>query len=292
MPHHDILYFILGTVRSDQPQEHTTAGAGLHIDADHEDQLGNADVMAVAESCHSVSDLLKQISVPQSRIREIERLTAGQSSNPMWMQVRRGRLTASIFYRVHTKVESLKKKPSTDCCKLIASLLNPPSLVHIPHIAAGSALESAAVNAFQAELCSIGHKNVKVDTCGIYISEDMPFLGASPDGVVSCSCCEEIRLLEVKCPTKEIQELIYLDDNKLLKKKTAYYGQVQGQLAITGLVHSYFYVFTQTGTSCDMIKRNDKFCKTLLNNLELFYTQYMGPAILKKAHDLKRRKLT
>ena len=31
------------------------------------------------------------------------------------------------------------------------------------------------------------------------ISSDYPFLGASPDGLVSCDCCGE-GLVEIKCP--------------------------------------------------------------------------------------------
>ena len=33
------------------------------------------------------------------------------------------------------------------------------------------------------------HQNVKVSKCGLFISIDYPFLGASPNGIVECSCC-------------------------------------------------------------------------------------------------------
>ena len=33
------------------------------------------------------------------------------------------------------------------------------------------------------------HENVKMSKCGLFISTDHPFLGATPDGIVDCSCC-------------------------------------------------------------------------------------------------------
>ena len=35
------------------------------------------------------------------------------------------------------------------------------------------------------------HHDFKIFDCGLFISEDYPFLGASPDGLVSCSCCSD-----------------------------------------------------------------------------------------------------
>ena len=66
-----------------------------------------------------------------------------------------------------------------------------------------------------------------------------PFLAATPDGVVSCSCCGE-GLLEIKCPFKyrnsqpaSIEdESFYLHkvgSEVTLDKKHDYYYQVQGQ---------------------------------------------------------------
>ena len=43
------------------------------------------------------------------------------------------------------------------------------------------------------------HMNFKVRSTGFVISSDYPFLGVSPDGLVSCDCCGEW-LVEIKCP--------------------------------------------------------------------------------------------
>ena len=44
-----------------------------------------------------------------------------------------------------------------------------------------------------------GHKDVKVEPCGLFVLQNKSFLGASPDAVVSCSCCGK-GVLESKCP--------------------------------------------------------------------------------------------
>ena len=43
------------------------------------------------------------------------------------------------------------------------------------------------------------------------------FIGASPDGVVSCECCAGFGVLEIKCPTKDNLKKC-LDDNGQLRK--------------------------------------------------------------------------
>jgi hypothetical protein len=33
------------------------------------------------------------------------------------------------------------------------------------------------------------HENVKLDEVGFFINPNVPFIGASPDGMVTCDCC-------------------------------------------------------------------------------------------------------
>jgi len=79
---------------------------------------------------------------------------------------------------------------------------------------------------------------------GTMINKKFPFLGASPDGIVNCSCHGK-HLVEVKCPyrccTKGLQEAakdpsFFLKDNEGtlgLDTSHAYYYQVQCQLGIS-----------------------------------------------------------
>ena len=44
---------------------------------------------------------------------------------------------------------------------------------------------------------TLAHENHNVKDCGLFIHPELPFLAATPDGVVSCTCCDE-GVLEVK----------------------------------------------------------------------------------------------
>ena len=38
---------------------------------------------------------------------------------------------------------------------------------------------------------SVSHHNFKVEESGLFISTEYPFVGASPDGLVTCACCSD-----------------------------------------------------------------------------------------------------
>ena len=41
------------------------------------------------------------------------------------------------------------------------------------------------------------HQDFQVSECGFFINPDYPYIGASPDGTVTCSCCSD-GICEVK----------------------------------------------------------------------------------------------
>jgi len=49
------------------------------------------------------------------------------------------------------------------------------------------------------EIMKRDHPGFTLRDSGLYIDTDNPFLGASPDGIAQCNCCEE-RVVEIKCP--------------------------------------------------------------------------------------------
>ena len=91
---------------------------------------------------------------------------------------------------------------------------------------------------------SVEYNDCNFSNCGFMINKKFPFLGASPDGIVNCSCHGK-HLVEVKCPyrccTKGLQEAakdpsFFLKDNDgtlELDTSHAYYYQVQCQLGIS-----------------------------------------------------------
>ena len=59
--------------------------------------------------------------------------------------------------------------------------------------------EDNALEVFMSTF-KMSHINAKITKMGLPLFEDKPYIGGSPDGVVSCECCEASILLEVKCP--------------------------------------------------------------------------------------------
>ena len=116
--------------------------------------------------------------------------------------------------------------------------LNP----NIPALKWGRQSEENARQDYKMEM-EKNHVDFEVQKAGLLISTKYPFLGATPDGIVSCSCCGT-GLLEVKCPFKyrdsnpcEINDTsFYLqiepDGTTSLNQAHDYYYQVQGQMAI------------------------------------------------------------
>ena len=94
-------------------------------------------------------------------------------------------------------------------------------------------------------------------TTGLHIDQSLPYLGASPDGLVACDCCGE-GLIEVKCPYS-IQDMdpnainkkcFYLErsnDCLSLSKTNDYFYQVQGQLVACNRSYCDFVCWTPHG---------------------------------------------
>ena len=94
------------------------------------------------------------------------------------------------------------------------------------------------------------HQNFSLSDNGLVIST---YLGASPDGIIDCSCCGS-GIIEVKCPYKyrdvnpwqinDKKSFLQLDNDGKLSLSTIhdYYYQVQGQLSICNKPYSDFYL--------------------------------------------------
>jgi hypothetical protein len=94
-----------------------------------------------------------------------------------------------------------------------------------------------------------------VHACGIFISHEQPFLGASPDGVIFGNE-DEMGIVELKCPFKHRIETIAeacldkkfhleaIDGGFRLQRNHDYFHQVTGQLAIYKAVFCDFITWT------------------------------------------------
>ena len=195
----------------------------------------------------TVDDLVTALCVTSEEAELIQIMTIGQGDNPLWMDARQWRVTASNFGRVCNRNFRLLYPPSLK--KIILGDYGHPNTVAIQwehnH-------ESIASEAYQNKML------VEVDVCGIFLSTTFPFLGATPDGLVYTGTgVGNFAILEIKCPYKHRNSKIadaYKDskfclqldssNQPKLRKNHDYYYQILGQLGITGGEYCDFIVWT------------------------------------------------
>jgi Zn finger protein HypA/HybF involved in hydrogenase expression len=127
--------------------------------------------------------------ITHEKARKIESSTRNQSQSSEWFKERKYRLTASKFGEIVKMTDKRNRQ------KLCASLLNTTfcskAMLH------GRQYESKALNVFEKKF------NLKCKKCGLFVRPDLPYLGASPDGVI-----DNETLVEVKCPYAGREALI------------------------------------------------------------------------------------
>jgi putative phage-type endonuclease len=204
---------------------------------------------------------------------DLERATAGQSNSKLWHSERKWRVTSSRFGEI-TKIT-----PRRNVEKLCQSIVCPRQLA-VPSVVHGKQYESAAIRKFQEQ------HDVVVKPSGLHVMHELPFLGASPDGIV-----DDVSIVEVKCPYvgrdmdikpgKEFPFLQYSADGDIVLNKTSnYYCQVQGQMYISRRQQCYFVVYTHKDLFVSVISLDREFFEgSMLPKLELFFTKYLRPYI-------------
>ena len=138
------------------------------------------------------------------------------------------------FYRVFTKVESMKVNEENSADKLVDSLLGkakPPT--NLPALKYGRDMGPLQLRK-SSNTSKKHHKDVRYRECGIFIDKTKQYLGASPDLLIECSCCGEA-VVEIKNPFSIANEipsahnLSYLcmcNGQVALKQQHQYFAQV------------------------------------------------------------------
>ena len=129
------------------------------------------------EHCKSL-----KLSLLAGEILEVERQTRKQSLSKTWYDQRAGRITASIMHIVvHTSLCS----PSLSLVKTICY----PEVFSFSSPATdwGRTHEQLALKRYLSN--EMAHRDyLSVSAFRVVLNETWPFLGASPDGIVNCSC--------------------------------------------------------------------------------------------------------
>lgn len=213
---------------------------------------------------------------------KIECDTRGQNESELWQSLRREMLTASNFGTV------CRMRPTTSCAATVKNILFPPSIDTVA-MKYGRDNEEIARKELSAKL------NKEIKTCGLFIDNENPCLGASPDGLI-----EKDGLVEIKCPSsaehltaeEAIQTLPQLKgifdkkNSDKINKNHRYFYQVQGQLNVTQRDYCIFAVWTPKSFKTVHINRDNAFWESkMLPFLTRFYYECMLPEILDSRHN-------
>ena len=235
-----------------------------------------------------VKDIFDQLKVTQEEADYLEESTRKQSNTQIWHDHRKGRITASYFHDVLGY--TWKGYPKSIVKSIMQYYKVSPN---IPALKWGREHEDDARVAYIQHMKCV-HHNIQVRHSGLIINPLYPYLGASPDGVVCCDCCET-GLLEVKCPYKYRNESptsagSLSDHSYCLKEDESgtvclshshqYYDQVQGQLAICKSKYCDFVCWTTQGLHVERIFQDEDYLLRSLPILKKFFCEYLLPEIL------------
>ncbi|XP_046331249.2 uncharacterized protein LOC124114619 [Haliotis rufescens] len=216
--------------------------------------------------------VVRALKITDDQAADLESKTRKQAKCSLWHEERRWRLTASQFWTI---CKCTTRRNRTKLCEQIVSgrKLVCNSMRH------GLQQEPKAIAKLEIAC------NVHVHSCGMFVDSDLPFLAATPDGVIDSNT-----IVEVKCPYSARNEVIapgklflYLcKRNGLmqLKENSNYYFQVQGQMYLSKRKYCFFAVCTFKDFFVQKISLDEEYCTgSLIPRLSLFFESFLKPYI-------------
>lgn len=224
--------------------------------------------------------------ISEEEVLLVEQNTRQQSQSEAWAELRKVKVTSSNFGQV------CKRKATTQPDGLLKTVLSYRPSINNEHTKWGKTHEAAARRKYMLHMRSQHHGHVQVHKCGLVLDKEMPFLAASPDGLVHCSHCQPVQgLLEVKCPSvhknKTPEEACsdsdfccqLIDGHVRLKENHNYFFQVQGQMGVSGKLWCDFVIWTLKGMSVERISFQSAVWVTMKSQLESFYVNAVVPEL-------------
>jgi len=234
------------------------------------------------------SDLLSMckdvdISVSEEQAKAVEAATRDQASSKLWFRFRAGRITAS---KIKTACCTDPKQPSQS---FIKSVCYPESYKFTSKATTWGCNHEKLARDMFIDVHKKSHENVKVHETGFFINPSVPFLGASPDGFVSCDCCG-VSVIEVKClfcaKSAKLENLSYLEkdsEGKLtLNRNHQYFYQVQTQLGVCKLESAYFVVWTEKDLHVEQILFDEEFWCMIYQKSKNIFDMAIMPELVGK----------
>lgn len=259
---------------------------------------------SIAEYAHGFKETYCFLEYLRSKVtkddcEKIYSLTDGQSENQYWYDYRFGRITSSIIPLVYRYMGNDENN------YILKQILGNSYSLSTPAIIYGKEREHLARDLYRNIYSSL-HEKSTIEISGLVINKDLPHLGASPDAIVNCKCCGK-GLVEIKCPytyrnltIDEICDKNYHltkssnpDRPFNLKQSSNWYIQIQSQMAISNLSWCDFVVYLQGSISTEKhkiyverIKFDSELWRSVLKKVDLYYTKFVIPKLLKRQTDL------
>ena len=133
-----------------------------------------------------------EINITDEMAVAVESATRSQSNSKLWFRYRAGRVTAS---RMKAVCRTDATNPSQS---LVKSICYPESFCFTSQQTTWGCKHEKSARDLYMKAQKPKHTNLTVQDSGL-INPLWPFIGASPDGVLSCTCCGR-GTLEIKCP--------------------------------------------------------------------------------------------
>ena len=121
-------------------------------------------------------------------------------------------------------------------------------------------------NEIKARNAYIDHTNRNVRECGLVVNPSIPWLGASPDGLIFDQLTNSLGILEIKCPYSHrlctVQEAAassnffasMVGSVVMLKRSEKYYFQVHGGMALARVHWCDFVIYTFKNYTIERIR--------------------------------------
>nr|XP_034194852.1 uncharacterized protein LOC117611076 [Osmia lignaria]XP_034194853.1 uncharacterized protein LOC117611076 [Osmia lignaria]XP_034194854.1 uncharacterized protein LOC117611076 [Osmia lignaria]XP_034194855.1 uncharacterized protein LOC117611076 [Osmia lignaria]XP_034194856.1 uncharacterized protein LOC117611076 [Osmia lignaria] len=213
----------------------------------------------------------------------IETNTREQNDSDLWRALKEKMLTASNFGAV------CLMRQTTSCAAMAKNILYPPPVDT-------AAMKYGRYKEHIARKDVANAMKTRIRTCGLFIDRDIPYLGASPDGLI-----DDDGLLELKCPQsaenltainaietiRHLRNIFDKRDIQEMNRKHQYFYQVQGQLHITQRKYCIFAIWTPKSIHMIRVNRDDAFWT---NHMEPFVTRFYEGCMLLEILDSRHNR--
>ena len=238
------------------------------------------------QSCEQIYD---SISFTFDQAVTVEKETRTQAKSRTWFEQRSGRITASKLREV------LHTDPLQPSISLIKSICYPEMRLFTSAACKYGCDHEDTARLKYFELMGKVHKKLIVIQSGLILDPMYPFLGATPDGLVHCECCQS-GVLEIKCPysckdktfTDAAQQKSFClqeneDGSLKLKQDHSYYYQIQMQMMLCHVEYGEFVVWREGGSiHHERILFNSDFMDDASENIEMFIKFAILPELVGK----------